>query len=479
MLMNFIITFIHIILAIIITVHVLLYKEDVKSSISWISLVFLSPFVGAILYIFFGINRVKRKALRLKQYIVDNDNLLQTNSNNKHHIYSNLLIKYKQFIHFGYKVYPQRYTFGNKITPLQNGTEAYPEMLKHILNSQNEVLILSYIFDYDLETKKFLDAFKILINRGIKIKILVDGIGTLKFFRSSIEKQLSKINGLEYGVFLPPHIPILLPFVNLRNHRKIMIIDGKIAFLGGMNLSKKNILINDINHGIIDITFKIEGPVIDQIFRVFKHDWEFTKHSKCNFVYEKNNNNIKICKQDIPARVISDGPDSQFDKIELIVHGALNMAKRKITIVTPYFLPESNILVALKMAAMKGINVELIVPERSDYKFLDYASEANFLSLLLSGVKIYRTIRPFDHSKIFIVDDEWVFIGSANWDVRSFKLHFETNIELFSHDLAKILNDIISKKKRKAKLVTTHEVQHISCLKRIRNNAYRLLTPYG
>jgi cardiolipin synthase len=475
--MNFIITCIHIILAGITTIHILLYKEDVKSSINWIALVFLSPFVGAMLYIIFGINRVKRKGLRLKQYIY-NDYSLKTKLCNIHNIHNKLLSRYKQFIHFGYKVYPQHFTFGNKITPLQNGTEAYPEMLKNILNSRNEVLILSYIFDYDIETKKFLDAFKILISKGIKIKILVDGIGTLKFFRQSIEKQFSKINGLEYGVFLPPHLPISLPFVNLRNHRKLMIIDGKVAFVGGMNLSKQNTLINDVQHGILDITFKIEGPVIEQILRVFKYDWEFTKKSKCHLFYYKTNN-IKIYKQAIPARVISDGPDSHFDKIEFIIHGAINMAKSRITIVTPYFLPEDNILTALKMAAMKGINVELIIPEHSDCKFIDWASESNFLSLLTSGVKIYRTIRPFDHSKIFIVDNEWIFVGSANWDVRSFKLHFEANIELFSYDLAKKLNNIISMKKRRAKVITISEVQHISYFKRLRNNAYKLLTPYG
>jgi cardiolipin synthase len=464
-------------LSVITTIHILLYKEDVKSSISWISLVFLSPFIGVTLYVLFGINRVKRKGLRLKQNLYNNYSL-QHNLYNVHNIYNDLLIKYKQFIHFGYKVYPQCFTFGNKIMPLQNGTEAYPEMLKDILNAHNEVLILSYIFDYDIETKKFLDTFKTLIAKGVKVKVLVDGIGTLKFFHSSIEKQFSKISGLEYGIFLPPHVPISLPFLNLRNHRKIMIIDKKIAYLGGMNLSKNNVLINDINNGIIDITFKIEGPVIKQILKVFKHDWEFTKHQEYYFIENKINNKIND-KNTIPARIISDGPDSQFDKIEFIMHGAINMAKCKIAIVTPYFLPENNILVALQMAAMRGINVEIIIPECSDCKFLDWACESNFLNLLISGVKIYRTARPFDHSKIFIVDDEWIFVGSANWDVRSFKLHFETNIEIFSHNLAKKLNNIINIKKRKAKFVTIRDMRHISYLKRIRNNACRLITPYG
>jgi cardiolipin synthase len=131
------------------------------------------------------------------------------------------------------------------------------------------------------------------------------------------------------------------------------------------------------------------------------------------------------------------------------------------------------------MTAMRGVNVEIIIPEKSDYGFINKADEPNFLRLIDSGVKIYRTQRPFDHSKFFVVDNEWVFVGSSNWDVRSFKLNFESNIEIFSKGLAKKLTDIAELKKAKARLITDRECKNLPLLKRIRNNAYRLLTPYG
>ncbi|MDR0890962.1 MAG: phospholipase D-like domain-containing protein [Endomicrobium sp.] len=432
------------------------------------------------LYIVFGTNKVKRKGMLLKQYINHHINSVSAGGlyNNTKKKTNTLFSRYKQFIMFGYNVYPQRFTFINQISPLQNGVEAYPAMLNSMLNAKFEVLILSYIFDYDIETKKFLDVFKLLIKKGIKIKVLVDGVGTFKLFHSSIEKQLAKINGLEYGIFLPPHIPISLPFVNFRNHRKIMIIDRTIAFLGSMNLSKNNVLIHDIKNGVIDITFKIQGQVIDQLLKVFRNDWEFANKMPCKLLsYNKKIQDLQ--GETMPARIISSGPNSKIDKIEFIIHGAINMAQRKITIVTPYFLPETNILTAIKMAAMRKVSVELIVPEHSDCHIIDWARESNFLNLIISGVKIYRTLPPFDHSKIFIVDDEWIFVGSANWDVRSFKLHFETNIELFSHDLAIILNKIIDKKKQQAQLVSIYECKNITFLKKLRNNAARLITPYG
>jgi cardiolipin synthase len=453
--------------------HILLHKNDVRSAICWIALVFLSPFIGTILYIFLGINRVKRKGSRLRKKINLSERYSSEIINN---IFENLPINYKQFITFGYNVYPQAFAFNNSIEPLQNGIEAYPKMLKDIKSAKKEVLISSYIFDYDSETVKFIDAFKTAIKNGASVKVLVDGIGTLKFFHRSIEKRLSEIHGVECGVFLPPYIPISMPFVNLRNHRKMMIIDGRTAFFGGMNLSKKNIFTHSLKNGILDITFEVKGSAIEQMAKIFEDDWEFAVGVQFqSFARTVNHTKEGV----IPVRIIPDGPDNKHEIIELIVKGAINAAVKKILIVTPYFIPDNNILTAIEIAAMKDVNVEIIIPEKNDHKILNYAVESNFLRLIESGVKIYRTPCPFDHSKIFIVDDEWVFVGSANWDERSFKLNFESNMEIFSKNLAKKLTEIAEEKKKNAKLTTAYECKQLPFLKRIRNNAYRLLTPYS
>ncbi|MDR0977728.1 MAG: cardiolipin synthase [Endomicrobium sp.] len=455
------------------SIHILLHKNEVKSATSWIALVFLSPFIGTILYIFLGINRVKRKSSRLRKKINWTEKYPHKLINN---IFKNMPINYKQFITFGYNVYSKAFVFGNSIEPIQNGTNAYPEMIKAVKNAKKEILISSYIFDYDSETLKLIEALEIAARKKVYIKVLVDGIGTLKFFQHSIEKRLSSTKGIECGVFLPPHIPISMPFVNLRNHRKIMVIDGETAFFGGMNLSKKNTLLNDLKNGILDVTFKVKGPVIQQMAEIFEDDWEFATGKKFQS-FAKNTQHLN--EGIIPARIIPDGPDKKRPLTELTVTGAINTATKKILIVTPYFLPGSNILTAIEMAAMKDIDVEIIIPEKSDHKILNYAAEPNFLQLIESGVKIYRTRPPFDHSKIFIVDNEWIFVGSSNWDERSFKLNFESNMEIFSRKLAKELIDIVNEKKKNAELITAYECKHLPFLKRIRNNIYRLLTPYS
>jgi len=465
-------------------VHILLHKDDVKSSIIWISPILVSfilapPFVciGAIIYKVLGIDRVKTKSTRLRKKSGVHKKCFPETT--KSIFKKNLPSNYRRLINFGYNIYPQNFAYGNSIVPLQNGVEAYPEMIKTIQNAKREVLILSYIFDYDTETNKFLEALKKAIKNGASVKILVDGLGTLRFLRHSIKKKLSQIKSLEYGVFLSPYIPLMTTsFLNLRNHRKIMIIDGETAFLGGVNLSKENVLIDDLKNGVLDITFEIKGPVINQISEVFEDDWEFATGKKFQSISKfKNFHNTE--GGTIPARVIPDGPDTKNNIIELITHEAINAAVRKILIVTPYFLPEDNILTALEMAALKGVDVEIVIPDKTDHVLISWATKPNLPRLIENGVKIYRTPPPFDHSKIFLVDNEWIFIGSANWDVRSFRLNFESNMEIFSRSLAKELTAIIKSKKKKAKLTTIQECINISLLKRLRNRACRLLTSYA
>lgn len=470
--LSIIVAILYILLAVASAIHVLLHKKNIRACIGWIALIFLSPFVGTLLYILLGINRVQRKGskLRSKGFF-----LKKLTKKEKTELFLNMPLEQKQFLKFGYNVYKQNFCDGNTVEPLQNGNKAYPKMIESIKSARKEVLIESYIFDSDEETDKFIEAFNTAISNGAKIKVIIDAIGTLKFFRRTIEAKLSQIKGLEYAVFLPPHIPIAFPFINLRNHRKIMIIDGKTAYFGGMNLSKNNVNIDDKKNGVLDMTFKVCGDVVDQMSQIFEDDWffvtgkQFVSHSK----------SVKSMKPGkVLARVISDGPDKDGGRIEMLIHGRINFAKKKISILTPYFLPEDNILTSLEIMAMRGVEVEIIIPQKCDHVFMDWAHEPNFKRLLEKGIKIYRTPRPFDHSKICVIDDEWSFIGSANWDVRSFRLHFESIMEVIDKNFAKQLLEIIEAKKSCAKPVLLEDIEKTNIFVRIRNNACRLFTPY-
>ena len=458
----------YLLLQICVTVHILLFKDDVKSSIGWIGFVWLAPLLGSAIYALFGINRIKRKALSLKSPKQDIHKITgKTQEEIEKEIPKNLL----QMLKLGYSVHPQIFALGNNVSPLINGDEAYPQMCSAIEKARKEVLIESYIFNNDKAGQMILSAAKKARGNGAKIKIIVDGVG-LNYSRPNIAQAAGKINGAEFVVFLPSKKPASLPFVNLRSHRKIMIIDGETAFFGGMNIAEGNLLKTNPKEPIRDITFKIKGPVINQLTRIFMEDWLFSGGKAFN---------PALFKESLPlsggsiARAIPDGPDGDYGKVELMVLGAINCACKNINIVTPYFLPEENILTALEMAAMRGINVQIILPKKSNIFGMDWAMRANFNRLIKKGVKIFLQNPPFDHSKMMTADGIWAFIGSSNWDERSLKLNFEANMEIIDKKLTQTLDKIIEGKKADAKPIT---LQNYSISKRLLNNSFKLLTPY-
>lgn len=465
--------FLLLLLHIVVTVHIILHKDDVPSAIAWTGLVWLAPVIGCIAYIILGINRVRRKALRLHNRGAD---IFTLTGKTPEEIEKEVPPSLWQLLRLGYKVHPQHLSLGNSVRPLINGDEAYPLMCAAIASAQKEVLIASYIFNNDKAGQMFIPALKQAVKNGAAVRMLIDGVG-LNYSRPNIRAALKKIRGIEFSVFLPSRSPVNLPFVNLRNHRKMMIIDGQTAFFGGMNVAEGDLVSQHPKEPIQDVTFEIKGPVISQIARLFEEDWIFS--GKKPFLPVAS----RLPKQQPPAaghtaaRIIPDGPDADYGKIERMCLGALACAQKSARIVTPYFLPQNDILSALETAAMRGVEVEVILPQKSNIFGMDWAMEANFRRLLSKGVKIYRTQPPFDHSKLFLVDDVWLFAGSANWDVRSFKLNFESNMECYDLELAKQVRKIIEDKKAKA---TPVQYQHMRppILRTLRNNALRLLTPY-
>ncbi len=461
----------YLVLQVCVTLHILYHKDDVKSTIGWIGLVWLTPLLGSIIYTIFGINRIRRKALSLRNKGPD---LLTVTGKTAEEIEKEIPPSFLQLLRLGYKVHPQRFSLGNHAQAFVNGDSAYPEMCKLIAAAQKEVLLQSYIFNNDRAGKMFLPALAQAVKNGAKVKMLIDGVG-LNYSKPTIAAAVRKIKGVEFSVFLPSKRPVNLPFVNLRNHRKIMIIDGHTAFFGGMNVAEGNLVETQPKSPIVDITFKVQGPVVDQMSRVFEEDWIFSgkKHFTPASFHAQG-----TLPGHMPARIIPDGPDSDYGKIELMVLGALACAQKSVQIVTPYFLPGNNVLDALEVAAMRGVEVDLVLPSQSNIFGMDRAMRANFTRLLKKGIKIYRTRPPFDHSKIMLVDHAWLFVGSANWDERSFKLNFECNLECVDKKLAQEVSHIIAQKKAISSLEKWDKHTNAPFVQTILDNAFKLLTPY-
>lgn len=466
-----IIIIVHISFSFITSLHVLLFKENERTSLAWIGLVIFSPIIGSLFYWLFGINRIKRLAKKThpethKQTLRHPEKPIELNT---------LPLNWHSALTAGYTIHPVNFTPNNHVVPLINGDNAYPTMLESIRQAKHHVVLSSYIFDYDSLGQQFVDALVKAHQRGVTVNVLLDGIGVGYSWRKS-DRALKKL-GVKTARFLPAISLMGVRFINLRNHRKILCIDGEVAYMGGMNLSKNNV-VKSASHPIDDVHFKITGPVIDQISQVFKEDWFFATNHLIEFPTFNSNTPRQDKEPSVVARIVQDGPDEYHNQIRWTLINALECAQKTVKIITPYFIPDQTLMTFLHAAALRGVSVDILVPKHSNILFVDWVMEANFSRILEHGIQIYKNKRPFDHSKMVIIDDIWTFIGSTNWDARSLEFNFEINLECFDTRLNHELSILFASKKRDSEQVIKTTVDNLPLYKKIRNNLFRLFSPY-
>jgi len=461
----------HISLSLLASLHVLLFKENERTSLAWIGLVVLSPVVGSLFYWLFGINRIKRLAQKKHPETFKNAFRLQKSLITFHQLPKN----WYSAIIAGHTIHPVNYVADNRVEPLINGDFAYPAMIQSIYCAKRHIVLSSYIFDYDPLGRQFIDALAAAQQRGVKVNVLLDRIG-ISYNWHKTNRALKKLS-VKTARFIPSISITSIRSINLRNHRKILCVDGEVAYIGGMNISQNNVIKTAVKP-IDDVQFKVTGQVIDQISQVFIEDWFFATGELIQFPQYDPNNQKQTDEQSVVARVIQDGPDEDHNKIRWTLINALICAQKSVKIMTPYFIPDQTLMTSLQAAALRGVSIEIIVPEYSDIPFVDWVMEANFSRIIEHGIQIYKNKRPFDHSKIVIIDDIWSFIGSSNWDARSLELNFEINLECFDADLNSKLTELFTLKKQNTDPVYQVEVNNLPIYKKLRNNLFRLFSPY-
>jgi cardiolipin synthase len=469
----------HISLSLLTSVHVLLFKENERTSLAWIGLVVLSPVVGSLFYWLFGVNRIKRLAQKEHPQTLKKELKKELHHQSKPIEFHHLPKNWHSAIIAGHTINPVNYVAQNSVEPLINGDVAYPAMIQSIHCAKHYIALSSYIFDYDSLGRQFINALAQAHQRGVIVNVLLDGIGIGYSWQKS-DLALKKL-GVKTARFLPAISFTSIRFINLRNHRKILCVDGEVAYIGGMNVSQNNVIKSAVNP-IDDVQFKVTGPVIDQISQVFVEDWFFATRELIEFPHFSVKKSLNAPEQtndkSVVARVIQDGPDEHYNRIRWTLINALVCAKTSVKIMTPYFIPDQTLMTSLHAAALRGISIEIIVPQRSNILFVDWVMEANFSRIIEHGIKIYKNKRPFDHSKIVIIDDIWSFIGSTNWDARSLEFNFEINLECFDKALNAKLTELFTLKKENATPIIKDEINASPIYKKIRNNLFRLFSPY-
>ncbi len=448
-----------------VTGHVLLTKRDVGSSIAWIGLAWLAPIVGSVLYALFGVNRVKARATFLRERKAKRANAAPSSVVRRN---GDPLCQLE--IAVG-QIAGRPATQGNAVTQFHNGDEAYPRMIAAIDAARTSVALSTFIFRLDRSGKAFVEALTRARGRGVEVRVIIDGVGGGYFDAPAF--HLLRRNGVPVARFLHSPLPWRMPFLNLRTHKKLLSVDGGIAFAGGLNIGDENLVLKEPPDPVRDTHFLFEGPVVAQLNDVFAEDWFFLCDERLAgeawFPAMEGSGAAT-------ARAVASGPDQDIEKIESVVLQAIACAQKSVKVMTPYFLADERIESSLALAAMRGVEVDIIVPEKNNHLFMAWATMAHIGPLVEAGCQVWANPPPFDHSKIMTIDGGWGLVGSANWDARSFRLNFELDVEIYHTELVARLEASMSA--AQGRLITLEELRSRPLAARLRDSAARLMLPY-
>ncbi len=463
-------------LSVMASAHVILYKRDCRSAIGWVGFVWLLPLVGALLYFVLGVNRIRRQATSLRgdleRYRAQAAAAACLPEELHRHLpaqagHLEMLARVVQ------SVVERPLLPGNRVEPLVNGDAAYPAMLEAIGQARASVALETYIFDRDEAGLAFAQALGQAARRGVEVRVLVDAAGA-RYSWPSILGALRR-EGVRHARFLPSSNLWHLMSLNLRTHRKLLVTDGRLGFTGGMNIRAAHCVARQPRRPVQDLQFQVQGPVVAHLQETFADDWRFTTGEalRGEAWFPKLERSGPVL-----ARGVTDGPDEDFEKLRWTLLGALSIARQSVRVLTPYFLPDPEVVCALNLAAMRGVAVDILLPARNNLPFVQWASRAMWWQVLAHGCRLWLTPPPFDHSKLMLLDGCWVLLGSANWDARSLRLNFEFDLECYDPELAARLAQLVETKRRAARQITLEEVDGRPLPSRLRDGMARLLTPY-
>jgi cardiolipin synthase len=446
--------------------HAVMYKRDSRSAALWVIVIWVLPAVGSVLYYLLGINRVQRRAARLRGRLVRlrTQQQFPVTEPGQHFTPLARLVG---------AVVDRPLVDGNSVEALIDGAQAYPAMLEAIGAARGSVSLASYIFHGDGIGADFVAALVAARQRGVEVRVLIDDVD-VRFSRGSAAGPLRRA-GVSLAVFNPPALPARLHAFNLRNHRKILVADGSTAFTGGMNIDRRYWRPDAPERAFRDLHFRLRGPVVAHLQEIFADDWQFSAGESLRgplwFPPLAAAGNTL-------ARGIEAGPDEAFERVRWTMLGALNQAQRSVRLSTPYFIPDQALISELNAAALRGVEVDILLPEHTDLPHVHWAAFGQLWQVLDHGCRVWLRPGPFDHSKLLVVDGAWVLIGSANWDARSLRLNFEIQVECYSVEFGAHMEGLLHARLGASRELKLEELNAQPFPVRLRNSIARLFAPY-
>jgi cardiolipin synthase A/B len=451
--------------------HAMLNKRDPRAAWGWIAVCWLFPLVGPFLYLVFGINRISLTGLRSVIPVPERVDAIALPG-----IVGVSPADVRELVRITEALTGQPLVIGNQIEVLFNGDEAYPAMLQAIGQARENIALATYIFKDDTTGRAFAAALAAAQARGVKVRILLDGLSD--FYYRPRASTLLRRHGLEPVLFLPPRLFPPMLHVNLRNHRKLLIVDGKLGFTGGINISEDNHVQTKGDKGIQDLHFRLQGAVVRELQAVFASDWQLASGEVVSVDAAGDGARHAMGPGQSVARVIRDGPNDGLNTLELVLQGALASAHNRVWIMTPYLLPGPGLLGSLQSAALRGVEVRILIPEHSDQPWMDWATQHMLWQLLQHHVSVYYRPGPFAHSKLILVDDYYLQFGTANLDSRSLRLNFELMVETYDVSLSRQLSQHFSEACAQARLALLSDLDARPLPTRLRDGFVWLFSPF-
>ncbi|VEF46943.1 phospholipase D/transphosphatidylase [Bacillus freudenreichii] len=457
---------------------VFLERRDAGATWAWLLVLFFIPVVGFVLYLIFGQNLSRKKIFEWKDkrkigIMEITDTQINMLRNGDFPFHDNKTAQYKDMVYMLLVNDSAVLTQDNSVDIFTDGNEKFHALMNDIRGAKDHVHLVYYIMRNDRLGNELLSLLVEKAKQGVEVRVLYDAMGSRrlprKFFRPLIDA------GGKVSAFFPAIIPHLNLQVNYRNHRKLAIIDGAVGYIGGFNIGDEYLGLNKRFGYWRDTHLKIYGKAVFAMQTRFILDWNQASSSKIN--YEDRLFPEIEAVGDTDVQIVSSGPDSEWEQIKYGYIKLINSAKDYILIQTPYFIPDSSVLDALKIAVLSGVDVRLMIPNKPDHPFVYWATYSNVGELLKAGAKVYIYENGFIHAKTMVADGKIASVGTANIDVRSFRLNFEVNAFLYDQELVEELVHIFEKDVTLSRELTYEQYLQRPKVIRFKESISRLLSP--
>ena len=481
-------TALHIVAFIGVTFHALQRRRNASATILWIFVAWSIPIVGPLCYLSFGIDRVPAKGLRKKvanqamqaerkQRHGDSSPFIAWHLDyrtNTESLQSTLCRQLNASIDSLLPEHPL--LDGNHITPLVSGDQTYPLMLEAIRSAKNHIHLQSFIIHRDATGLQFLEELKAKALQGVKVRLMFDRFGSTHAYLTGMFRKYRRIENFQIHGWTQAN-PLKRQFqINLRNHRKNLVVDGHISFFGGLNLATENTTTGR-GEAIRDYHFKVEGPLVHELQYSFLSDWFFMTDEPVESLITPDYFPNMLSIGQGRARIIDSGPSAPPGMVGETFFNAIVLAKEQILIVTPYFVPTIDLIKALRSAARRGIDVRIILPRQNNHLYAGMASKALYEELLESGVRIYQRPPPFIHAKAMLIDNTIALVGTANLDVRSLELNYESTVLIEDESTVNQLKDIVREDMGLSSEINLNQWLQRPRLHKLGENLCALMTP--